>query len=226
MPSLPVDDAGPVPAPARPRPEPRWPMVLAVTVAIALQVALPGRFAPGHRLVPFLELVLLIGLFLANPGRIDRRAMWLRRASIALIAMISATNAWSAVRLVLDIIGGAADDAIALLSSGASIWATNVIVFGLWYWEFDRGGPHTRVYAPPRFPDFAFPQDQDPALARPGWSPRFVDYLYMSFTNATAFSPTDVMPLARWAKLTMMTQSAISLATVTLVVARAIGLFK
>jgi hypothetical protein len=210
----------------RPRPEPRWPMVVAVAVAIGLQVVLPGRFAPGHRLVPFLELVLLVGLFAANPGRIDGRAYWLRWASIGLIGMITVTNGWSAVRLVVDIVAGVDDDAVGLLSSGAAIWATNVVVFGFWYWEFDRGGPHARVHAPRPHPDFAFPQDQDPGLARPGWSPRFVDYLYMSFTNATAFSPTDVMPLARWAKLTMMTQSAISLGTVTLVVARAIGLFK
>ena len=210
----------------RARPEPRWPMMLAVAVAVGLQVILPGRFAPGHRLVPFLELVLLVGLFLAAPGRIDRRTRWLRWASIAMICMITVSNGWSAVRLVSDIVTGIDDDAVGLLSSGAEIWATNVVVFGLWYWEFDRGGPHTRVHAPRPYPDFAFPQDQDPALARPGWSPRFVDYLYMSFTNATAFSPTDVMPLARWAKLTMMVQSALSLATVTLVVARAIGLFK
>lgn len=214
--------------PGAARAEPRWPVIAAVAVAIGFQVVLPGRFAPGHRLVPGLELVLLVGLFAANPRRIDRSAQWLRWATVALIGMVTVTNVWSAVRLIQSIVtgAGAGDDAVALLSSGAAIWATNVIVFGLWYWECDRGGPLARLHEHARYPGFAFPQDQDPQLAHLGWRPRFADYLYVSFTNATAFSPTDAMPLARWAKLTMMSQAAVSLATVTLVVARAIGLFK
>jgi hypothetical protein len=214
------------PATTAPRPEPRWPVVVAVIAAVALQVALPGRFAPGHRAVPLLELVLLVALVVADPGRIDRGSAWLRRAGVVLVLMITVSNVWSAVRLVLAIVAGADDDPVALLSSGAAIWATNVVVFGLWFWEVDGGGPYERVHAPRRHPSFAFPQTQDPALAPPGWSARFVDYLYLSFTNATAFSPTDVMPLARWAKLTMMGQAAVSLAITALVVARAIGLFK
>lgn len=226
-------------APDRVRAEPRWPVAVVVAAAVGLQVVLPGAFTPGHRLVPVLELVLLVGLVVANPGRLDTQGRWLRRASVALVGMVSVTNAWSAVRLVQGIITGNSDNAIALLSSGAAIWATNVVVFGLWYWELDRGGPHARLAAArevasgsaiaargSRELDFAFPQHLDPHLASPGWAPRFVDYLYLSFTNATAFSPTDVMPLARWAKLTMMVQSAVSLIVVALVIARAIGLFK
>jgi uncharacterized membrane protein len=206
--------------------ETRWPVVAAVAVAIALQVALPGRFAPGHRLVPGLELALLIGLVVADPGRITRSSRMLRLASILLVAMISGTNAWSAVRLIQQIVQGEAQDPYALLSSGAAIWATNVIVFALWYWEFDRGGPFARSEGRARFPDFSFPQMQNPELAPPHWEPRFADYLYMSFTNATALSPTDVMPLARWAKMTMLVQAALSLITVLLVISRAIGLLK
>ncbi len=209
-----------------PRGESRWPVVAAVTAAVALQLVLPNRFTPGHRLVPALELALLIGTVIAHPGRITGVSRWLRPATLVVVAMISATNAWSLVRLVAQIVAGQQDDALVLLSSGAAIWATNVIVFGLWYWELDRGGPGARARGDRKFPDFSFPQMQNPELAPPGWAPRFADYLYVSFTNACAFSPTDVMPLARWAKMAMLGQSVVSLITVVLVVARAIGLFK
>ncbi len=114
--------------------------------------------------------------------------------------------------------------ALVLLLSGASIWATNVIAFALWYWEFDRGGPVSRLEGRSPYPDFMFPQMTAMELTPPGWGPRFIDYLYLSFTNATAFSPTDVMPLARWSKLTMLVQSAVSLALGALVIARAVNI--
>jgi uncharacterized membrane protein len=110
-----------------------------------------------------------------------------------------------------------------LLAAGAAIWLTNVIVFGLAYWEFDRGGPAVRAGGREAFPDFLFPQMQDPAVAPPDWEPAFADYLYLSFTNATAFSPTDVMPLSRWAKLLMMFQSGVALILAALVIARAVN---
>lgn len=201
-------------------------MVAAVVVTVGLQVMLPDRFAPGHRLVPGLELVLLIGLVATNPHRIGGASQWTRPMSILLVGMITVTNAWSAVRLVLQIIQGRQDDALSLLSYGAAIWATNVILFALWYWELDRGGPLLRARGDRPYPDFSFPQMQNPELTAPGWEPHFADYLYMSFTNATAFSPTDVMPLARWAKMTMLAQGAVSLITIVLVIARAVGLFK
>jgi len=111
-----------------------------------------------------------------------------------------------------------------LFLSGAAIWGTNVIAFALWYWEFDRGGPVARLEGTAKYPDLQWPQMIDPELSRPGWGPQFIDYLYFSFTNATAFSPTDVMPLARWAKLTMMVQSAVSLVLGILVIARAVNI--
>jgi uncharacterized membrane protein len=110
--------------------------------------------------------------------------------------------------------------------TGAAIWATNVIVFGLWYWEFDRGGAIERAAGDRQYPDLLFPQMTSPDLAPPDWEPGFVDYLYVSFTNATAFSPTDVLPMTRWAKLTMMTQSAISVVTLALVIARAVNILR
>ena len=117
-------------------------------------------------------------------------------------------------------------NAASLLATGAAIWFTNVIAFGLWYWEFDRGGPVARAYARQILPDFLFVQMQNPELAPVEWEPGFLDYFYLSFTNATAFSPTDVMPLSRWAKLTMMTQALVSLVTLALVIARAVNILK
>lgn len=151
----------------------------------------------------------------------------MRSVSILLTAVLSLANAWSAVRLVIGLVQGRlGNDPGPLLLTGASIWLTNVIVFSLWYWELDRGGPARRAAGERPYPDFLFAQMQSPDLARPEWEPAFVDYLYLSFTNATAFSPTDVLPLSPWAKLAMMLQSSVSLVTVALVVARAVNIFK
>jgi len=197
-------------------------------VAIALQVALPDRVASHPRwLLPGIETVLLVGIVAANPKRISRRSTQLRTASIALIFVVTAANAWSAGRLVDALLNGrATPDPTSLLLTGASIWLTNVVAFALWYWEMDRGGPAARAHVTRPHPDFLFPQMQSPELAPANWEPGFVDYLYLSFTNAAAFSPTDVLPLARWAKLTMLIQSAVSLLTVALVIARAVNILK
>jgi uncharacterized membrane protein len=206
--------------------EPRWPVTLIVIAAIVLQLVLPGQLGLLPRyLLPGLEAALLVGLVVANPVRIERRSRAVRLASIVLILLISAANAVSAVLLIRAILRGTAGSSAGpLLASGAAVWGTNVIAFGLWYWEFDRGGPVHRAHGTFQFPDLLFPQMASPELAAPGWEPSFVDYLYMSFTNATAFSPTDVMPLARWAKLTMLVQSAVSLAVGVLVIARAVNI--
>ena len=208
--------------------EPRWPVSAAVLVAIALQFALPAHVAPKHRwILPTLAGLLLIGIVAANPKRIGRPSRPLRTASIVLIAVLSVANAWSAGRLVLALVNGTEHQAPGgLLATGAAIWLTNVLIFALWYWELDRGGPSARANALREYPDFVFVQMQSPELAPEDWEPAFVDYLYLSFTNATAFSPTDVLPLSRWAKLTMMSQSLVSLATVALVVARAVNILK
>jgi uncharacterized membrane protein len=208
------------------RGETRWTVIAAVMVAVALQVALPTRFTAGHRAVPLLELALVVGLWVAHPHKTGTAPGWMRPASVLLIGMISVTNAWSAVRLIQQIIQGKQDNPVPLLSSGAAIWATNIILFALWYWEFDRGGPLQRALGTAEHPDFCFPQMQNPELAPPYWEPKFPDYLYVSFTNACAFSPTDTMPLSRWAKMAMLAQSAVSLTVLALVVSRAVGLFK
>ena len=218
----------PVPAWLRKTPgERRWPVTVTVIAAIVLQVLLPPHLTqPLPRwLLPALEGALLVGLSIANPVRIERRGKAVRAASIALILLITIANAASAVLLIRAILSTkGVSHAGPLLATGASVWATNVIAFALWYWEFDRGGPVHRALATFQHPDLMFPQMAAPELAAPDWEPRFVDYLYLSFTNATAFSPTDVMPLARWAKLTMAVQSAVSLAIGALVIARAVNI--
>jgi uncharacterized membrane protein len=211
------------------RGESRLAVTLAILAAIGLLAALPDRIAPHPRWVlPGLAFLLLVGLTVANPARIDRQSRALRTVSLLLIAVISIANAVTAARLIVDLVRGTGIRTPGeLLLTGAAIWLTNVIVFGLWYWEFDRGGPVARAHAKKQYPDFLFPQmDASAEVTPPDWEPEFVDYLYFSFTNATAFSPTDVMPLSRWAKLTMLAQSAVSLMTVALVIARAVNILK
>jgi uncharacterized membrane protein len=208
--------------------EPRWPVFLAVLAAIGLQAAIPARLSIGNRwLLPALELALLLVLSIANPRRINQERRWLRGTSLVLVALASVANAWSALKLVIGLIHGReGDDAGPLLATGGAIWLTNVVVFALWYWEFDRGGPASRAHARKTYPDFQFPQMENPNHAHPNWEPTFADYLYLSFTNATAFSPTDTVPMTRWAKMAMLSQSAVSLATVALVIARAVNVLK
>jgi hypothetical protein len=214
----------------RTRGEQRWPVTLSVIAAIVLQVLLPDSLTSPlpHWLMPALEGALSVALSIANPIRIERRGPVVRAIAVALIVLITAANAVSAVLLIRAIVEVLPSPSVAapLLASGANIWATNVIAFGLWYWEFDRGGPVRRAEGIRPHPDLLFPQMSSPELAPPDWEPHFVDYLYLSFTNATAFSPTDVMPLARWAKITMAVQSAVSLAVGALVIARAVNILK
>jgi uncharacterized membrane protein len=209
--------------------EARWQVTVAVAAAVALQFPLPDRLVllrPAW-LLPALEGLLLVGLVMANPRHINRESRAIRLGSLTLAALLSLANAWSVARLVTGLVQGTEGNAAGpLLVTGGVIWLTNVIVFALWYWEFDRGGPVARANATHIYPDFQFVQMASPHLAPPGWEPAFGDYLYLSFTNAAAFSPTDVMPLSRWAKMGMTAQSAISIVTVALVVARAVNILK
>ena len=208
--------------------EPRWPALLAVLAAMGLQLILPNNLLQGlgnRALIPSLEGVLLLVLLIANPGRISKEESRLRIVGIALIALITVANVVSLIELIHALLyptGGHAGGR-SLVYASVPIWLTNVIVFGLWYWELDRGGPATRQQPQHRQPDFLFPQMSTPGSA-PGWTPDFLDYLYTSFTNATAFSPTDTMPLTAWAKLLMMLQSLASLVTVAVVVSRAVNI--
>ena len=199
-----------------------------MAAAIALQLPVSGRLALVQPtwLLPILEGLLALGLVIANPRRINRQSMVLRYASLTLIALISLANAWSAGRLIWEIVHkhSGTSNPTTLFVTGGAIWLTNVIAFALWYWEFDRAGPVARAFARQPYPDFQFPQMTSPELAPPSWEPMFGDYFYLSFTNATAFSPTDVMPLSRWAKMLMLAQSAVSLLLAALVIARAVNI--
>jgi uncharacterized membrane protein len=208
--------------------EPRLPVSIAVLAAVALQWVLPDRLALNPIwLLPGLELVLFAVLLASNPVRINRESHWLRAGGLVLTSLISVANMWSAVLLINGLLhSSAGEEPGPLLVSGGAIWLTNIIAFALWYWEFDRGGPVARAHGRRTLPDFQFVQMSSRDLAPPDWEPHFVDYLYLSFTNATAFSPTDVMPLSRWAKMTMLVQSAVSLVTVAVVISRAVSLFK
>jgi len=206
--------------------EPRWPALLAVVAAMALQLVLPQSLIRGlgnRALIPALEGLLLVVLLIANPGHISKEESRLRVVGVALIALISIANLVSLVELIHALLYGSRAGGRPLVYASVPIWLTNVIVFGLWYWELDRGGPARRQQADHHQPDFLFPQMSTPGAA-PGWTPRFLDYLYTSFTNATAFSPTDTMPLTAWAKLLMMVQSLASLVTVAVVISRAVNI--
>jgi hypothetical protein len=217
-----------VPAWRRPtQGEARWQVSLAVAAAVALQYPLPGRLVLVHPswLLPTLQDVLLIALVTADPRRVNRESQVIRLTGLTLAVLLSLVNAWSVARLVVDLVNGTeGNTAGPLLVTGGTIWLINVIVFALWYWEFDRGGPVARALR--LYPDFQFAQMAAPSLAPPGWEPAFGDYLYLSFTNATAFSPTDTMPLSRWAKMAMTAQAVVSIVTVTLVVARAVNILR
>jgi uncharacterized membrane protein len=209
--------------------EARWQAAVAVAAAVALQFPLPGRLVLVHPvwLLPVLEGLLLLILIMANPRRINRESRALRLLSLILAALLSLANAYSVARLAVGLVQGTeGNSAGPLLVTGGIIWLTNVIIFGLWYWEFDRGGPVARANADRMYPDFQFVQMVSPQLAPPDWEPTFADYLYLSFTNAAAFSPTDVLPMSRWAKMGMTVQATVSIVTVALVVARAVNILK
>jgi uncharacterized membrane protein len=172
------------------------------------------------------EVGLLVAVLLVDPGRIDRRSQLLRGLSIALIFVLAITAAVAAVWLVVELVDGAPNlrEASTLLTAGGTVWVDVNLTFALLYWELDCGGSAERLHHRREYPDFAFPEHMNPRLAPPGWRPIFPDYLYVGFTNALAFSPTDVMPLARWAKLMMAVQSMISVVILSLVIANAVNL--
>lgn len=205
--------------------EQRWPVTSVVLIVILLQLTLPSSLNIDFPVfICGIELLLLILITAMNPKRISEHLPTPRTLGLLLAALMTGSNLVSTGRLITALMHGGVTDANRLVFSGGSIWFTNVVVFALWYWEFDRGGPGARAQAKNQVPDFMFPQMSDPDLAAPQWASKFFDYLYISFTNASAFSPTDVLPLTRWAKALMLVQSVTSLIVVALVIARGVNI--
>ncbi len=219
--------------------EPRLPATIAVLAAVALYTLLPTRLIVGPRfIVPILELLLFIPLVAANPRRMTRHNRALRRLAIALVLLIALANAVALVLLIRELVAGRTPHGPALLRAAGQVWLTNIIVFALAYWELDRGGPVSRTQTPRlELPaaDFRFPQDEDHdaiaevaagSSATSGWVPGFIDYLYVSVTNSSAFSPTDTMPLSPRAKVLMAIESVSAVVLSVLVIAHGVSVLR
>ncbi len=203
-----------------------WPASLALIACIVLYMILPSQLVIEPKwIVPALELAILIPL-LWQRHRAGGGQPWVRNIAIGLIAVINLANIISVIFLVHEMVkpGRLHATGRILIFSAIAIWVTNVIVFALWFWEFDRGGPLVRNTPAEGYPDFQFPQMENPRLAPPQWRPHFVDYLYISLTNSAAFSPTDAMPLTKRAKMAMGVGSIVSLVTVVVVASRAVNI--
>jgi hypothetical protein len=210
--------------------ESRWPPAVAVlvfmTLNIAVRVWLPAEGALHVPwLAPAIEAILIVVLVTSDPSNHAERVR-LRRVAFALVVVFVTAALWATALLIRDLIEGTGvtQSPDELLAAGALVWVGNNIAFALLYWLIDGGGPNARLRRPIPV-DFAFTQHINPEMAPPGWQPVFLDYLHLGFTNATAFSPTDVMPLTHRAKYAMLIQATIALALLGLIVARAVNAF-
>jgi uncharacterized membrane protein len=207
--------------------ERRWPAALAIVVLIGIPFLLPRHVYPRVLwLVAPVEVALLIAVLIADPGRIDRRSAGLQRLETALIVLIVVMSGFATFWLVAELVDGAPHlkTASTLLATGGVVWVSVNLAFALLYWQLDGGGSAERLHQLRPHPDLAFPEHTNPHLAPRQWRPIFADYLYLAFTNSTAFSPTDVMPLARWAKMLMAAQAILSLVILSLVIANAVNI--
>jgi uncharacterized membrane protein len=205
--------------------EPFWPAQLTVLVAIGVQLFLPESLTAGPAwLVPSLEGVLLIGMFVVTPNVVEDEHPRRRHIALSLTAFVSAANIFSLGELTHFLLHHNVADGRRLIVSGVLIWLTNLLIFALWYWEMDRGGPGKRAVGRDGPPDFLFPQMSDDTIEPRDWRPKYFDYFYVSLTNNTAFSPTDTMPLTWMAKAIMGVQSVVSLLTLGLIVSRAVNI--
>jgi hypothetical protein len=210
--------------------ESRWPPAIALFAFMCLNIGL-RIWLPGDSpvrvpwLLPALEGLLLVLLLAVDPQSLARRARWLRRVAVTLVVLFVLSALWSTALLIYDLVRGigVVESPSKLLASGGLVWLGNNVAFALLYWLMDSGGPIARTRRAEPV-DFAFTQHLSPEVA-PGWRPVFLDYLHLGFTNATAFSPTDVMPLTLRAKYAMIVQSTVALALFGLIVARAVNTF-
>jgi uncharacterized membrane protein len=206
--------------------EPRWPASLAVLIAAALNFALPARYSMGPSwLEGVLVVVILIPLMVAAPRRVPEEGRWQQLLAVVPIAIVNVFNVASLILLIRELVTDSKNvTGSHLLVSALAIWVTNVIVFALWYWELDRGGPDDRMRESHAAPDLLFPQMITPGCGHPDWTPGFLDYLYVAFTNSTAFSPTDTFPLTPWAKTLFTVQAVVSLVAIAIVASRAVNI--
>ncbi len=205
------------------RAEHRWPVVIALVVAIGLYLLLPGSFFPTLRyVISAICAALLLVLIVLNPHRLSKEATWSRAISVSLAVVLLGANQIALIQLIYQLVNVGGSDAPGILIAAVQVWATNVIAYSLVFWELDRGGPVVRRREPKEDqpePDFRFPQnDYDE-----GWMPEYFDYLYFSATNAMAFSPTDVLPVRIRAKAIMLVESLSGFAILALVIARAVN---
>jgi uncharacterized membrane protein len=217
----------------------RWLVRAAFAVVVTLQFTLINDFGYGpRRLAPYVEIILLVPLIVlsfrgehlgrnARTARQWESAKWYGRFNlvlgVGLVGIISVANARSLMLVLRALVGGATPNGRTLLLDALNIWATNVVVFSLWYWALDRGGPSLDNTDHQGRPEFIFPQTLGDTAAVDS-KPGFVDYLFLSFCTSTAFSPTDTMPLTARMKLLMMLEAMVSLLTLALVAARAVNI--
>jgi uncharacterized membrane protein len=207
-------------------PEPRWPASLALIACVGLYIILPSRLVVGpHWLLPVIVALPLAPLS-ARRHRHPDESTWIRHVTIGLIAFMTLANVVSMALLVHRLLSSNVSQGRSLIYSAVAVWLTNVIVYGLWFWEVDRGGPHRRASGEKLLPDIQFPQMENPGLAPEYWRPRFTDYLYTSFANGTSFAPADAMPLTLRAKALFTSESVVSLITIAIVAARAVNILK
>ncbi len=208
-----------------PHHEPRWPAGLALLCCTALYVVLPDRLVVGPRwLLPVLIILPLLPLSARKHHHPDE-SPWVRRTVIVMLAIITFANVVSVGLLVDRLLTTNVSGGRSLIYSAVAIWLTNVIVYGIWFWEIDGGGPHMRAGGT-ELVDIQFPQLENPSLAPENWHPRFYDYLYTAFANGTSFAPADAMPLTLRVKVLFATESMVSLIAITVVAARAVNILR
>lgn len=208
--------------------EPVWHVQVTMLLAIFLQLLLPDRYMFGSRyLLIGIEALLLVAMSFTTPKERIFKSLGRRINVFMLIILTSVANGYALVEVARRLLQtGQVNNGRELIMTAVNIYLTNIIIFALWYWEMDGGGPGQRLLAPKHERDFMFPQNQNEDYKHPHWQPTFIDYLYVSSTNGMAFSPTDTMPLSRRAKILMLTQATLSLVSIALVAARAVNILK
>lgn len=205
------------------QPEHRWPAIIAIAVAVVIYSLLPASFIPvPHYILPIVATLLAVPLIVLNPHHFTVETAWSRVMSLALTGLLVVADQIEVVGILRELLNGSAHGSTVLISA-AQVWATDIIAFGLLYWQLDGRGPVARrLPHDPEARDFRFPQE-DTGKATP-WRPAFFDYLYFSLSNMMAFSPTDVMPLTTRAKALMGLQAISAFALLALVIARAVNI--